>query len=111
MTAETSQALPTSDPRDRYDDPLLDSLLSLCALHQKSVSRAMLTAGLPLPEQRLTAELLPRAAARGGLQGRWLRRATSWRAPLASSPGMTASSTGAGAVLRLTGVALGSTVA
>lgn len=74
MTAETSQALPTSDPRDRYDDPLLDSLLSLCALHQKSVSRAMLTAGLPLPQQRLTAELLPRAAARGGLQGRWLRR-------------------------------------
>ena len=64
-----------SDPRDRYDDPLLDSLLSLCGLHQKSVSRAMLTAGLPLPEQRLSAELLPRAAARAGLQGRWLRRA------------------------------------
>ncbi|MDD2160672.1 MULTISPECIES: type I secretion system permease/ATPase [Pseudomonas] len=64
-----------SDPRDRYDDPLLDSLLSLCSLHQKSVSRAMLTAGLPLPEQRLSAELLPRAAARAGLQGRWLRRA------------------------------------
>ncbi|MCR4510508.1 type I secretion system permease/ATPase [Pseudomonas sp. GLN_6] len=63
-----------SDPRDRYDDPLLDSLLSLCSLHQKSVSRAMLTAGLPLPEQRLSAELLPRAAARAGLQGRWLRR-------------------------------------
>lgn len=74
MTAETRQAIPTSDPRDRYDDPLLDSLLSLCALHQKTVSRAMLTAGLPLPEQRLTRELLPRAAARGGLQGRWLRR-------------------------------------
>jgi len=34
----------------------------------------MLTAGLPLPEQRLSAELLPRAAARAGLQGRWLRR-------------------------------------
>jgi ATP-binding cassette subfamily C protein LapB len=63
-----------SDPRDRYDDPLLASLLSLCGLHQKSVSRAMLTAGLPLPEQRLSAELLPRAAARAGLQGRWLRR-------------------------------------
>lgn len=63
-----------SDPRDRYDDPLLDSLLSLCSLHQKSVSRAMLTAGLPLPEQRLSADLLPRAAARAGLQGRWLRR-------------------------------------
>ena len=55
-----------SDPRDRYDDPLLDSLLSLCSLHQKSVSRAMLTAGLPLPEQRLSPELLARAAARAG---------------------------------------------
>ena len=72
-----------SDPRDRYDDPLLDSLLSLCSLHQKSVSRAMLTAGLPLPEQRLSAELLPRAAARAGLQGRWLRRALGKIPPLA----------------------------
>ncbi len=34
----------------------------------------MLTSGLPLPKQRLTAELLPRAAARAGLQGRLLRR-------------------------------------
>ena len=34
----------------------------------------MLTAGLPLPKQRLNADLLPRAAARAGLQGRWLRR-------------------------------------
>lgn len=34
----------------------------------------MLTAGLPLPEQRLSVDLLPRAAARAGLQGRWLRR-------------------------------------
>lgn len=74
---------PRSDPRDRYDDPLLDSLLSLCSLHQKSVSRAMLTAGLPLPEQRLSAELLPRAAARAGLQGRWLRRALDKIPPLA----------------------------
>ncbi len=74
MAVDLSQAQTRSDPRDRYDDPLLDSLLSLCSLHQKSVSRAMLTAGLPLPEQRLSAELLPRAAARAGLQGRWLRR-------------------------------------
>ncbi len=73
MVADPSFAA-HSDPRDRYDDPLLDSLLSLCALHQKPVSRAMLTAGLPLPQQRLSAELLPRAAARAGLQGRWLRR-------------------------------------
>ena len=74
MAVDLSQAPTRSDPRDRYDDPLLDSLLSLCSLHQKSVSRAMLTAGLPLPEQRLSVELLPRAAARAGLQGRWLRR-------------------------------------
>lgn len=75
MAVDPSPMQTRSDPRDRYDDPLLDSLLSLCGLHQKSVSRAMLTAGLPLPEQRLSAELLPRAAARAGLQGRWLRRA------------------------------------
>ena len=46
-----------------------------------------------------------------GVPGGWLRRATNWRAPLASRPGSTASSTGSGAVLRLTGVALGSTAA
>jgi ATP-binding cassette subfamily C protein LapB len=43
----------------------------------------MLTAGLPLPEQRLSAELLPRAAARAGLQGRWLRRELDKIPPLA----------------------------
>ncbi len=74
MAVDLSQAQTRSDPRDRHDDPLLDSLLSLCSLHQKSVSRAMLTAGMPLPEPRLSAGLLPRAAARAGLQGRWLRR-------------------------------------
>jgi ATP-binding cassette subfamily C protein LapB len=74
VAVDLSQPQTRSDPRDRYDDPLLDSLLSLCSLHQKSVSRAMLTAGLPLPEQRLSPELLARAAARAGLQGRWLRR-------------------------------------
>ncbi len=75
---ETLDAAPSSqvrhDPRDRWDDPLLDSLLTLCALHQKPASRAMLSAGLPLAEQRLSVELLPRAAARAGLRGRWLRR-------------------------------------
>jgi len=83
VAVDLSQAQTRSDPRDRYDDPLLDSLLSLCSVHQKSVSRAMLTAGLPLPEQRLTAELLPRAAARAGLQGRWLRRGLRQIPPLA----------------------------
>ena len=87
-----------SDPRDRYDDPLLDSLLSLCSLHQKSVSRAMLTAGLPLPEQRLSAELLPRAAARAGLQGRWLRRGLE-KIPALAMPAMLLLHDGRSAIL------------
>ncbi|WP_213878326.1 type I secretion system permease/ATPase [Pseudomonas sp. dw_358] len=62
------------DPRGQHDDPLLDGLLALCALHQKPASRAMLTTGLPLPAQRLSPELLSRAAARACLQGRLLQR-------------------------------------
>ncbi len=65
---------PSQDPRLSHDDPLLDGLLILCKLHGCSASRGSLSAGLPMPEQRLSAELLPRAAARGGLQGRLLRR-------------------------------------
>ncbi|WP_448683867.1 type I secretion system permease/ATPase [Pseudomonas nicosulfuronedens] len=62
------------DPRLSHDDPLLDGLLILCRLHGCSVSRNSLSAGLPLRDQRLSAALLPRAAARAGLQGRLLRR-------------------------------------
>ncbi|WP_152228221.1 type I secretion system permease/ATPase [Pseudomonas sp. SCB32] len=62
------------DPRLSHDDPLLDGLLILCRLHGCTVSRNSLSAGLPLRDQRLSASLLPRAAARAGLQGRLLRR-------------------------------------
>ncbi|WP_408733482.1 type I secretion system permease/ATPase [Pseudomonas sp. LS1212] len=62
------------DPRLSFDDPLLDGLLILCKLHGCTVSRASLSAGLPLAQQRLSLELLPRAAARAGLQARLLRR-------------------------------------
>lgn len=72
----------SSDQRQSHDDPLLDGLLILCSLHDCSASRASLTAGLPLPEQRLSTELLPRAAARAGLQGRILRRSLSAISPL-----------------------------
>ncbi len=65
---------PSGDPRLDHDDPLLDGLLILCNLHNCSASRGSLSAGLPMPEQRLSPELLPRAAARAGLQGRLLRR-------------------------------------
>nr|WP_260524839.1 type I secretion system permease/ATPase [Pseudomonas sp. MWU16-30317] len=53
---------------------MLDGLLTLCYLHQKPASRAMLTTGLPLPNQRLSPDLLNRAASRAGLQGRLLVR-------------------------------------
>lgn len=74
MESEGSRVHLSHDPRSQHDDPLLDGLLTLCQLHQKPASRAMLTTGLPLPAQRLTPELLPRAAARAGLQGRLLQR-------------------------------------
>lgn len=69
-----AQPKPSHDPRLNHDDPLLDGLLILCKLHGCDASRGSLTTGLPLPAQRLSAELLPRAAARAGLQGRVLRR-------------------------------------
>lgn len=71
---------PSSDPRSSHDDPLLDGLLILCRLHDCPASRSSLTAGLPIANQRLSADLLQRAAARAGLRGRVLRR------PLASIP-------------------------
>ena len=74
MESEVSRVQHIHDPRAQHDDPLLDGLLALCTLHQKPASAAMLTTGLPLPKQRLSVELLPRAAARAGLQGRVLQR-------------------------------------
>lgn len=68
------QPASSADPRQSFDDPLLDGLLILCKLHGAAVSRSSLCAGLPLPEQRLSLDLLPRAAARAGLQARVLRR-------------------------------------
>lgn len=74
MESEASRVHLSHDPRSQHDDPLLDGLLTLCYLHQKPASRAMLTTGLPLPNQRLSPDLLTRAASRAGLQGRLLVR-------------------------------------
>ncbi|MCS3515155.1 MULTISPECIES: type I secretion system permease/ATPase [Pseudomonas] len=74
MDSEIGLAQLNHDPRTQHDDPLLDGLLALCSLHYKPASRAMLTTGLPLAGQRLSPDLLPRAAARAGLQGRLLQR-------------------------------------
>ena len=72
----TSMQTPDSaaEPRLSFDDPLLDGLLILCRLHGCTASRASLGSGLPLFNQRLGLDLLPRAAARAGLQARVLRR-------------------------------------
>ncbi|CAG8871301.1 Toxin RTX-I translocation ATP-binding protein [Pseudomonas fluorescens] len=72
----TSMQTPDSaaEPRLSFDDPLLDGLLILCKLHGCPASRASLGSGLPLANQRLGLDLLPRAAARAGLQARVLRR-------------------------------------
>ncbi|EMJ4842152.1 TPA: type I secretion system permease/ATPase [Morganella morganii] len=63
-----------NDPRRLNDDPLLDCLMIICSLQGKSVSRMTLTSGLPLENQNITIKLLPRAAARAGLQGRVLKK-------------------------------------
>ncbi|WP_323614610.1 type I secretion system permease/ATPase [Pseudomonas putida] len=72
----------SAQPRPDVDDPLLDGLLILCRLHGRPASRASLSSGLPLLQQRLGADLLPRAAARAGLQGRVLQRELEAISPL-----------------------------
>lgn len=67
-------SMQNAQPRLDVDDPLLDGLLILCKLHGCPASRASLCSGLPLASQRLGPELLPRAAARAGLQARILKR-------------------------------------
>ncbi|WP_263146836.1 type I secretion system permease/ATPase [Pseudomonas alcaligenes] len=98
MEPEVSPTHVNHDPRAQHDDPLLDGLLALCVLHQKPASRAMLTTGLPLPAQRLSAELLPRAAARAGLQGRLLQRRLE-QIPLIALPALLLLKGGRSAVL------------
>ena len=47
----------------------MDGLLILCRLHDRSAIRTSLSAGLPLAQQSLSVDLLPRAAARAGQAG------------------------------------------
>ncbi|WP_417348010.1 type I secretion system permease/ATPase [Ferrimonas sp.] len=59
---------------DTFFDPLLDALLIACKMYGVPSSADELRAGLPLEDNRLTPDLLPRAAKRGGLSARLLRR-------------------------------------
>ncbi len=75
-------SMQSAQPRPDVDDPLLDGLLILCRLHGRPASRASLCSGLPLAQQRLGPALLPRAAARAGLQARVLPRGLADISPL-----------------------------
>jgi ATP-binding cassette subfamily C protein LapB len=55
-------------------DPLLESLLEIARIHGRPSTRAALSAGLPLQNGRLTPALVARAANRGGLNCRLVRR-------------------------------------
>ena len=76
---ETNSTAPVNDwnlgeDSDRHDDPLLDCLMLLAKLHGHPASRAGLTAGLPLVENRLTVELFLRSAERADLSARIVKR-------------------------------------
>ena len=66
----------TADLREDllHHDPLLDCLVELTRLHGRPSTRAALSAGLPLEGGCLTPSLFARAAARGGLSSRIVRR-------------------------------------
>ncbi len=66
----------TPVPRDmpRPDDPLTTCLVVLTRYFHRPVSASTLTAGLPLPDSRLTPELFARAAQRAGFSSQLLRR-------------------------------------
>lgn len=70
------------DPRQNHDDPLLDSLMIVCKLHNIISSRNVLTAGLPLKDNQLTLDTFPRAAQRAGLKARILQRPLEKISPL-----------------------------
>ncbi|MFK5923046.1 MAG: type I secretion system permease/ATPase [Verrucomicrobiota bacterium] len=57
-----------------HHDPLLDCLMVAGKLHGKALSRDSVTMGLPLVDNRLTPDLFIRAADRGGLTAKLVRR-------------------------------------
>jgi len=59
---------------DSFDDPLIDCIEIIAKMHDRPVSRTVLRAGLPLVNNRLTIELVSRAARRAGLASRILKR-------------------------------------
>ena len=64
------------------DDALTSCLVILTRLFHRPYSAQALTAGLPLENSRLTPELFPRAAKRGGLSSRVVKRTMAQISPL-----------------------------
>jgi ATP-binding cassette subfamily C protein LapB len=58
----------------RQKDPLLGCLVFLTKYYSKPFSAGAMSAGLPLVEGFITPELLPRAAARGGMEAKLERK-------------------------------------
>lgn len=69
VSASEQQDLP-SDESAASQDALLEALVYVARTHGRRVSRAGLTAGLPLQGTRLTPSLVSRAAERVGLESR-----------------------------------------
>lgn len=60
-----------------YHDPLLEALIKIALLEHKACSHSSLVAGLPLVNNKLTPELLPRAAERAELNATIVERKLS----------------------------------
>jgi ATP-binding cassette subfamily C protein LapB len=86
---ETNATLAAVAPRLREDlihpDPLLDCLVEVCRLFGQAASRATLSAGMPLPDGRMTLELAERAVARAGMSAK-LQRVALVRIDAAALP-------------------------
>ncbi|PKK88013.1 MAG: type I secretion system permease/ATPase [Candidatus Wallbacteria bacterium HGW-Wallbacteria-1] len=61
-----------ADNQEKHEDPLLDCLIILAKMYGRNASKASLSAGLPLVQNRLTIELFARAANRADLSSRIL---------------------------------------
>ena len=63
-----------AENQDIHEDPLLDCLIILTRIYGRNASRASLSSGLPLVQNRLTIELFTRAANRADLSSRTLKK-------------------------------------
>lgn len=77
ISLKTPETLKLKKDSDVIDDPLTDCLAMLAKIHGRQISRTALRAGLPLVNNRLTINLVARAAARAGLASRVLERPLS----------------------------------